>query len=95
MKSLLGRFTLEVISSCAFGLNITEMNDEQRELNTDTFFRMATEFQKNTFLDKIIIHLVLMIAPSFAPAIPASFVNRKVNGTKIRPAHFISRTLIN
>ncbi|XP_049778135.1 probable cytochrome P450 6a13 isoform X1 [Schistocerca cancellata] len=72
MKDLFGRFTMDVIATCAFGVQCDSLKDPN-----DEFVKTASEFNDISVLDRVIILAVLFIFPPLLKYLPVSFFNEK------------------
>lgn len=73
MKELFGRFTLDVIATCAFGVQCDSLKEEEAE-----FAKMAARFNDISFPNRIFIFAVIMFVPQLARFVPLQFMNNKV-----------------
>ncbi|KAF4519270.1 hypothetical protein B566_EDAN002159 [Ephemera danica] len=72
MKELFGRFTLDVIASCAFGIQCDSLSNPEAE-----FVKVISQFNKQTFVKRITIFLSLFIFDSkwLAKFLGVTFIN--------------------
>jgi hypothetical protein len=74
MKEFFGRFTLDVIAACAFGVQCDSLKDPEAE-----FVRIAATFNDITLPNRILIFFVILFVPQFARFFPLSFLNKRVS----------------
>ncbi|KAJ9576187.1 hypothetical protein L9F63_006920, partial [Diploptera punctata] len=72
MKDFYGRFTLDVIGTCAFGVQCDSLKEEAE------FVKMASRFNELSLPYRIFIFVIVLFAPQLARFIPLTLVNRKV-----------------
>ncbi|XP_069683724.1 cytochrome P450 9e2-like [Periplaneta americana] len=72
MKELFGRFTLDVIASCAFGVQCDSLKDPEAE-----FVKIAATFNDISLPQRILIFFVILFVPQFARFFPLNFLNKK------------------
>ncbi|PSN47000.1 hypothetical protein C0J52_15328 [Blattella germanica] len=72
MKEFFGRFTLDVIGSCAFGVECSSLKDKEAE-----FVNMASRFNDISFLSRIFIFIIVLFVPQFARFFPLNFFNKE------------------
>lgn len=73
MKDFFGRFTLDVIASCAFGVQCDSLATPDAEFAT-----YAGKFNDVPIIERLMIFSLLLFAPSLARFFPLSFMNRGV-----------------
>lgn len=61
MKSFFERFTLDVIATCAFGIECNSLKDPDCE-----FVKIASRFNDISIFDRILILFVVLLVPQFA-----------------------------
>jgi cytochrome P450 family 6 len=74
MKAFFERFTLEVIATCAFGIQCNSLKDPDNE-----FVKIAARFFDVTFFNRILVVLVALFIPQFAHLFRFSIFNRQVS----------------
>lgn len=72
MKELFGRFTLDVIASCAFGVQCDSLKDPEAE-----FVKIAATFNIISLAQRILIFFVILFVPQFSRFFPLTFLNKK------------------
>ncbi|XP_069683719.1 cytochrome P450 9e2-like [Periplaneta americana] len=72
MKELFGRFTLDLIASCAFGVQCDSLKDPEAE-----FVRIAGTYNDISLLQRIFIYLVFLFVPQYAHFFPVKTFNPK------------------
>ncbi|XP_039276813.1 cytochrome P450 6j1 [Nilaparvata lugens] len=70
MKDLFGRFTMDVIASCAFGVQCDSLKDRDAE-----FIRQMSRFGDLSIARRLIVFMVLILAPKMSRFLPISFFN--------------------
>ncbi|KAK3908720.1 Cytochrome P450 9e2 [Frankliniella fusca] len=73
MKDFFGRFTLDVIASCAFGVQCDSLQSPDAE-----FAAYAGKFNDIPLHERMIIFTVLLFCPQLARFLPLSFMNKGV-----------------
>lgn len=73
MKDFFGRFTLDVIASCAFGVQCDSLQSPNAEFAT-----LAAKFSDVPVAERALIFFVLLFCPQLARFLPLSFLNRDV-----------------
>lgn len=73
MKDFFGRFTLDVIASCAFGVQCDSLQTPDAEFAT-----FAGKFNDVPIYERLMIFCILLFCPQLARFFPLSFMNRKV-----------------
>lgn len=73
MKDFFGRFTLDVIASCAFGVQCDSLQTPDAEFAT-----YAGKFNEISVPERIIIFSILLFCPQLTKFLPLSFMNRGV-----------------
>lgn len=73
MKDFFGRFTLDVIASCAFGVQCDSLATPDAE-----FAAYAAKFNDVSIFERLMIFSVLLFVPKMARFLPLSFMNRGV-----------------
>jgi len=73
MKAFFERFTLEVIATCAFGIQCNSLKDPDNE-----FVKIAARFNEITFFDRILVLFVILFVPQFAHFFRLNVLNRQV-----------------
>jgi hypothetical protein len=74
MKAFFERFTLEVIATCAFGIQCNSLKDPDNE-----FVKIAARFNDITFFDRIFALFVILFIPQFAQFFRLNVINRQVS----------------
>ncbi|XP_066997652.1 cytochrome P450 9e2 isoform X2 [Anabrus simplex] len=72
MKDLFGRFTMDVIASCAFGVECDSLKQPDAE-----FVKIASQFNDIPLLHRIGLFAVILLIPQLAKFLPLSFFNTK------------------
>lgn len=72
MKELFGRFTLDVIATCAFGVQCDSLKDRNAE-----FVKIAARFNDISLLNRLLIFFVILVCPQHARFFPLRVVNRQ------------------
>lgn len=73
MRDLFNRFTLDVIASCAFGVQCDSLQSPDAE-----FAKIAGKFFDIPIHERIFLFVVLLFCPQIARFLPLSFINRNV-----------------
>lgn len=73
MKAFFERFTLDVIATCAFGVQCNSLKDPDNE-----FVKIAARFNDVTFFDRILVLFVLLLIPQFSRFFRLSVMNKQV-----------------
>ena len=74
MKQFFERFTLDVIATCAFGIQCNSLKDPDAE-----FVKIASRFNDITLGQRILILFVLLVIPQFAHFFRLTFLNTQVS----------------
>lgn len=74
MKEFFGRFTLDVIATCAFGVQCDSLKDRNAE-----FVKTAARFNDISLLNRLLIFFVILFCPQYARFFPLRVVNRQVS----------------
>ena len=74
MKSFFERFTLDVIATCAFGIECNSLKDPDGE-----FVKIASRFNDITTFDRILILFVMLLVPQYAHLFRLRFLNGQVS----------------
>ena len=74
MKKFFGRFTLDVIATCAFGVQCDSLKDEEAE-----FVKIAARFNEISLPNRIMIFAIILFVPQLARFVPLQFMNHKVS----------------
>jgi hypothetical protein len=72
MKELFGRFTLDVIATCAFGVQCNSLKDPEAE-----FVKITARFNDLSPLKRISIFIIILF-PQLAYIFPVTFFNKQV-----------------
>ncbi|PNF19766.1 Cytochrome P450 9e2 [Cryptotermes secundus] len=72
MKELFGRFTLDVIATCAFGVQCDSLKDRNAE-----FVKTAARFNDISLLNRLLIFFVILFCRQYARFFPIRGVNRQ------------------
>lgn len=78
MKEFFGRFTLDVIATCAFGVQCDSLKDPEAE-----FVKIAAAFNDISIFNRILIFFVLFFVPQFSRFFPLRFFNKQASLSKI------------
>jgi hypothetical protein len=73
MKELFGRFTLDVIATCAFGVQCDSLKDRNAE-----FVKIAARFNDISLLNRLLIFFVILVCPQYARFFPLRVANTQV-----------------
>jgi hypothetical protein len=74
MKTFFERFTLDVIASCAFGIQCNSLKDPD-----DEFVKMASQFNDISFFNRILVLFVILLIPQFSHFFKLNVLNNKVS----------------
>ncbi|XP_075237076.1 cytochrome P450 9e2-like [Lycorma delicatula] len=72
MKDFFGRFTMDVIASCAFGVQSNSLNEPDSE-----FIKIVSQFSNISILQRIALFTILLFIPNLSKFFPLSFFNMK------------------
>jgi hypothetical protein len=78
MKEFFGRFTMDVIANCAFGVQCNSLKDPEAE-----FVRIAANFDQISLLSRILIFFVIFFVPQCARLLPLTLYNKQVSLNEI------------
>ncbi|RZF44024.1 hypothetical protein LSTR_LSTR007296 [Laodelphax striatellus] len=70
MKDMFGRFTMDVIASCAFGVQCDSLQDPNAE-----FIQQMSRFGDLSIIRRLTVFMVLILAPKMSRFLPISFFN--------------------
>ncbi|KAJ9576188.1 hypothetical protein L9F63_006921 [Diploptera punctata] len=73
MKHFFGRFTLDVIGTCAFGVQCDSLKDEEAE-----FVKITSRFNELSLPYRMFIFVIILFVPQLARFIPINFINSEV-----------------
>jgi len=74
MKAFFERFTLEVIATCAFGIQINSLKDPDNE-----FVKIAARFNDIRFVDRMLVLFVILLIPQYAHFFRLNVLNNPVS----------------
>jgi hypothetical protein len=74
MKELFGRFTLDIIATCAFGVQCDSLKDRNAE-----FVKIAARFNDISLLNRLLVFFVILFCPQLARFFPLRVVNKQVS----------------
>lgn len=73
MKDFFGKFTLDVIATCAFGVESNSMTDV-----TGGFASRVSKFASLSIMKRLSLYIILLFMPGIARFVPLSFFNMEV-----------------
>lgn len=73
MKDFFGKFTLDVIATCAFGVESNSMTDVN-----DSFASRVSKFASLSIMKRLSLYIILLFMPGIARFVPLSFFNMEV-----------------
>lgn len=73
MKDFFGKFTLDVIATCAFGMESNSMADED-----GGFASRVSKFASLNIMKRLSLYIILLFMPGIARFVPLSFFNMEV-----------------
>lgn len=73
MKDFFGKFTLDVIATCAFGVESNSLTDV-----TGGFASRVSKFATLSITKRLSLYIILLFLPGLAQFIPLSFFNMEV-----------------
>ncbi|XP_026818760.1 cytochrome P450 6k1-like isoform X2 [Rhopalosiphum maidis] len=73
MKDFFGKFTLDVIATCAFGVESNSLKDEN-----GGFASRVSKFASLSIMKRLSLYIVLLFMPGIARFVPLSFFNMEV-----------------
>jgi len=73
MKDFFGKFTLDVIATCAFGVESNSLKDVN-----GGFASRVSKFASLSIMKRLTLYIVLLFMPGIARFVPLSFFNMEV-----------------
>lgn len=73
MKDFFGKFTLDVIATCAFGVESNSLKDAN-----GGFASRVSKFATLSIMKRLTLYIVLLFMPGIARFVPLSFFNMEV-----------------
>lgn len=73
MKDFFGKFTLDVIATCAFGVESNSMTDVD-----GGFASRVSKFASLSIIKRLSLYIILLFMPAVARFVPLSFFNMEV-----------------
>lgn len=73
MKDFFGKFTLDVIATCAFGVESNSLTDV-----TGGFASRVSKFATLSITKRLSLYIILLFLPGLARFVPLSFFNMEV-----------------
>jgi len=73
MKEFFGKFTLDVIATCAFGVKSNSLTDKD-----GGFASRVSNFASLSIMKRLTLYIILLFMPGLARFVPLSFFNMDV-----------------